>query len=344
MATPDPNAAPPKQAAPIQHRRDMDFDYGRVDQLSPLVRRVICKNPGPFTYKGTGTYLIGTGRVAVLDPGPMLEVHLESILSALGPDEEVSHILVSHTHSDHSPGAKWLKERTGAKTHGFGPHGAVGPDDPDDKVDFSGYITPEEKARYDKEYEDLDPALKREGPDLEFRPDERLEDGDELADPAGGWTLTALHTPGHCSNHLCFALAEETSLFSGDHVMGWATSVVGPPDGSMGDYMRSLRKLLPRIESTFWPTHGPDVADPIPYVRSFIAHREDREAQILGFLRERPQHIADMVPTLYAAYDKRLWYPAAASVYAHVLGMVQDGRVAVDGGGEPKLTSIYRLV
>jgi glyoxylase-like metal-dependent hydrolase (beta-lactamase superfamily II) len=326
----------------IAHTRDFEVEYGSVDRLTPLIRRIECRNPGPFTFKGTGTYLIGQGKVAVLDPGPMLESHLQRILDALGPDEEVSHILVSHTHSDHSPGAAWLKERTGAPTFGYGPHGTVGPNDPDDKVDFSSYFTAEEKARYDKEYEDLDPALKREGPDLEFRPDERLEDGDELAEPRGGWTLQAIHTPGHCSNHLAFALAEERSLFSGDHVMAWATSVVGPPDGSMGDYMTSLRKLLGRSETTYWPTHGPAVADPQPYVQSFIAHREEREQQILTQLGEGPRTIADIVPVMYAGYDKRLWYPAAASVYAHVLGMVNDGRVTVDAGGDPKLTSVYR--
>lgn len=331
-------------AAPIQHYRDIEFDYGKVEQVTPLIRRVICKNPGPFTYKGTGTYLIGHGNVAVIDPGPSLDAHLEATLAALGPDEEVTAILITHTHSDHSPGAQWMKQRTGATVYGYGPHGAVGPDDPNDKIDFSGYITAEEKAKYDKEYEDLDPALKREGPDLTFKPEERLEDGDEIGDGAGGWTITAVHTPGHCSNHLCYSLAQEQTLFTGDHVMGWATSVVGPPDGNMGDYMASLRKLLPRDETVYWPTHGPSIPNPTEYVSSFIAHREEREAQILGFLASKPQGIADIVPVLYASYDKRLWYPAAGSVYAHMLGMVADGRVQVANGGQPKLTSTYQLV
>lgn len=328
-------------ATAIQHNREIDFEYGRVDQITPLIRRVICKNPGPFTYTGTGTYIVGRGKVAVLDPGPKLEAHLDAVLAALGPDEEITHLVITHTHSDHSPGAAAMKERTGARTYGFGPHGKVGPDDPDDKVDFSAYFTTEEKQKYEKEYEDLDPALKREGPDLEFRPDERIEDGDELASPEGGWTLRPIWTPGHCSNHLCFAFPEEDSIFTGDHVMAWATSVVGPPDGSMADYLRSLRKLLPRTEARYWPTHGPAVENPIDYVSSFIAHREDREAQIVGHLTEGPRRIADIIPTMYAAYDKRLWYPAAASVYAHVLSMVDDGRVVVDEGGDPKLTSVY---
>lgn len=329
-------------AAPIQHRRDMgEFDYEGPEELSPLVRRVICKNPNPFTFTGTATFLVGRGDVAVIDPGPKLPSHLEAVLAALGPDERVSHIIITHTHSDHSPGAAFIQERTGAKTYGYGPHGQVRAHDPDDKVDFSAYFSAEEKTRYDKEYEDLPDELKREGPDLEFRPDERVEDGDVI--DGKGWTLEAIWTPGHCSNHLSFAFDQEDTTFTGDHVMGWATSVVGPPDGSMQDYLSSLRKLLPRDEARYRPTHGPLVDDPIPYVRSFIEHREDREAQILQFLGEGPKQIADFVPTMYAAYDKRLWYPAAGSVYAHMIGLVEGGKVRVDGGGEPKLASTYVL-
>ncbi len=328
-------------ATVIQHRRDFDIEYGRVDELSPLIRRVECRNPGPFTFKGTGTYLVGRGQVAVLDPGPVVEAHLQAVLDALGPDETLTHIFITHTHSDHSPGAAWLQERTGAKTYGYGPHGKVGPDDPSDKVDFSKYFTKEEKERYDKEYEDLDPALKREGPDLAFKPDEKLADEDEVAAEDGNWRLRAVHTPGHCSNHLCYSLPQESVLFTGDHIMAWATSVVGPPDGSMADYLASLRKLLARSEQRYWPTHGPSVEDPVGYVQSFLDHREEREAQILAFFSEKPATIADLVPGLYAAYDKRLWYPAAGSVYAHVLSMVADGRLRVAGGGDPKLTSTY---
>ncbi len=329
-------------ATVIQHRRDFEVDYGTVDELSPLIRRVECRNPGPFTFKGTGTYLIGRGQVAVIDPGPVVDKHLQAVLDALGPDEAITHIVITHTHSDHSPGAAWIKERTGAQTYGFGPHGQVGPNDPNDKVDFSAYFSAEEKERYDKEYEDLDPALKREGPDLTFVPDHKLDDNDELAAEDANWRLQAVHTPGHCSNHICYALDQEGVLFTGDHVMGWATSVIGPPDGSMADYLASLRKLLPRQDRRYWPTHGPAIDDPIAYVQSFLDHREEREAQIISFFSAQPATIADLVPGLYAAYDKRLWYPAAGSVYAHVLSMVTDGRLAVDGGGDPKLTSTYR--
>ncbi|MGQ4808444.1 Hydroxyacylglutathione hydrolase [Candidatus Entotheonellaceae bacterium PAL068K] len=326
----------------IEHYRDMgEFEYGVVDHMTPLIRRVICKNPTPFTYKGTGTYIVGTGKVAVIDPGPPLSSHVDDVLARLGPDEEVTHILITHTHSDHSALTARLKELTGALSYGFGPHGEVRALDPDDKVDFSKTFTAEEKERFDKEWDELPDEIKREGPDLNFVPDERLTDGDVIQ--GHGWTLTAIHTPGHCSNHICYHLAEENALFSGDHVMGWATSVVGPPDGSMQDYLASLRKLLPRNHACYWPTHGPAITDPINYVRSFIEHREGREAQIIAYLRTGAKQIADFVPEMYVGYDKRLWYPAAHSVHAHMLHLVETGRVNVVRGGEPKLTATYEL-
>lgn len=326
----------------IQHYRDMGaFEYGAVSQMTPLIRRVICKNPMPFTYKGTGTYIVGTGRVAVIDPGPALTAHADAILAALGPDEEVSHILITHTHSDHSRLTKRLQALTGASSYGYGPHGRVRDLDPNDRVDFTDYFTAEEKQQYDKEWDELPDEIKREGPDLDFVPDERLTDGDVIR--GDGWTLTAIHTPGHCSNHLCYHLVEEKALFSGDHVMGWATSVIGPPDGSMQDYLASLRKLLPYDHERYWPTHGPAIPDPKCYVQSFIAHREEREAQIVAYLRTGPKRIADFIPEMYAGYDKRLWYPAANSVYAHMLHLVETGRAMVVEGDEPKLTATYGL-
>ena len=174
------------------------------------------------------------------------------------------------------------------------------PTDPDDKVDFSAYFTAEEKSRYDKEYDDLPEELKREGPDLKFKPEERVEDADVIR--GGDWTFEAVWTPGHCSNHLCYELKEERTLFTGDHVMGWATSVVGPPDGSMLDYMASLRKLLPRDVDRFRPTHGPVIEEPIAYVQSFIDHREDREAQIL----QLPRRGSEADPRLRAGHVRGL--------------------------------------
>lgn len=326
----------------IKHYRDMgEFGYGTVAQVTPLIRRVVCKNPTPFTYKGTGTYIVGQGRVAVIDPGPALSSHVDDILAALRPDEEVTHILITHTHSDHSALTARLQERTSAPAYGFGPHGTVRSFDPSDTVDFSAYCTAEEKARFDQEWAAQPEELKREGPDLGFAPDVRVSDGDVIE--GKGWTLTAIHTPGHCSNHMCYHLQEEDALFSGDHVMGWATSVVGPPDGSMQDYLASLRKLLVRNTSRYWPTHGPAITDPIPYVQSFIQHREEREEQIMTYLRTGPKHIADFVPAMYAGYDKRLWYPAANSVHAHMLHMVETGRARVVDGDVPKLTATYAL-
>ncbi len=329
-------------AVKIEHYRDMgDFTYGAVAQMTPMIRRVICKNPTPFTYKGTGTYVVGRGQVAVIDPGPPLSSHVDDVLAALGPDEEVTHICITHTHSDHSALTARMQELTGAPSYGFGPHGEVRAVDPTDKVDFSKYFTAEEKNKFDKEWDDLPEELKREGPDLNFMPDHRITDGDVIQ--GDGWTLTAVHTPGHCSNHICYHLAEENALFSGDHVMGWATSVVGPPDGSMKDYLASLHKLLPHGYDRYWPTHGPAITDPATYVRLFIEHREDREAQIIEFLRTGAKQIADFVPEMYAGYDKRLWYPAANSVHAHMLHLVETGRARVVDGGEPKLTAIYEL-
>jgi glyoxylase-like metal-dependent hydrolase (beta-lactamase superfamily II) len=326
----------------IKHYRDMgEFGYGVVAQMTPLIRRVVCQNPTPFTYKGTGTYIVGTGRVAVIDPGPALDSHIDDILAALRPDEEVTHIFITHTHSDHSALTARLQERTRAPAYGFGPHGTVRSFDPNDRVDFSRYFSAQEKARFDQEWEAQPEELKREGPDLTFRPDVRVSDGDVIA--GDGWTLTAIHTPGHCSNHVCYYLKEENSLFSGDHVMGWATSVVGPPDGSMQDYLASLRKLLSRNDARYWPTHGPAITEPLPYVQSFIQHREEREAQIVAYLRTGPKQIADFVPAMYAGYDKRLWYPAANSVHAHMLHLVETGRARVIDSDLPKLTATYAL-
>lgn len=327
----------------IKHYHEMgDFKYGVVTQVSPLVRRVVCNNPTPFTYRGTGTYIVGRGEVAVIDAGPTLDSHLNDLLACLDEDEIVTHAFVTHTHSDHSPLTGPLKERTGALSYGYGPHGQVRPDDPDDKVDFSAYISAEEQEQHRKEFDELPEELKREGADTDFAPDVVLRDGDIVSGP--DWSLRTIHTPGHCSNHLCYELTQEATLFSGDHVMGWATSVVGPPDGSMKDYLASLEKLLEFSHERYLPTHGPEISEPADYVRSFISHRTEREEQILGYLAAGPRQIADFVPLMYEGYDKRLWYPAAGSVHAHMLHMYETGRIRVaDAHGEPKLTATYAL-
>tara|TARA_R110002124_G_scaffold78284_11_gene209114 strand:+ start:9204 stop:10088 length:885 start_codon:yes stop_codon:yes gene_type:complete len=292
-------------AVQIPYVREIEFNYGDADEISPLIRRVVAENPSAFTFKGTGTYIIGHGEVAVIDPGPMINAHVEALMRAL-EGETVSHILITHTHSDHSPAAAPLKKLTGAPTYGYGPHGG---------------------------------GHGEEDGDMDFVPDVEVRHGDIIE--GDGWTIECVHTPGHTSNHICFALKEEKALFTGDHVMGWSTSIVSPPDGNMHAYMNSLRLLLDRDDEIYWPTHGPAIKDTKTFVKAFIAHREEREASIVAQIKEGRVLIKDMVPVIYAAVDKRLYPAAARSVFAHVLGMIEDGRIAVDG--EPRMDSALRL-
>lgn len=279
--------------------RELDFAYGRVDRLSPLIRRVIAPNPGPFTFHGTGTYIVGNGEVAVIDPGPDLPAHLDALAAALR-GERVSHILITHTHRDHSPAARALQALTGAPTLGFGPHPVSG-----------------------------DGRQVEEGGDLDFRPDIVVGDGDVMA--GAGFTFEALHTPGHISNHLCFALREERALFSGDHVMGWSTSVISPPDGNMRDYFASLARLLERTDRLYYPTHGAPIPEPQAFVRAYIAHREERERQIAACLSEGPRTIPAMVEIMYREVPRNLHGAAGRSVLAHLIHMRETGRVREDG-------------
>lgn len=298
-------------AVSIPYVREMTFDYGTSDRLSPLIRRVVAPNPSPFTYLGTGTYIIGNGNVAVIDPGPLLDEHIDAIMAAL-PGEKVTHILITHTHSDHSPAAKPLQALTGAKTYAAGPHAMRGEGD--------GPV--EEDA------------------DFGFAPDVIVKHGDIIQ--GDGWSVECVFTPGHTSNHMCFALREEKALFSGDHVMGWSTSIVSPPDGDMAQYMASLELLLTRDDEIYWPTHGPAITDPKPFVRAFIAHREERERAIIEQIKAGNDTIAAMVPVIYAAVDKRLYPAAARSVFAHMLNLIDKKRVACDG--EPRLSSTFRAL
>jgi len=325
----------------IEFNRDIgDFDYGKVDRVSPMIRRVIAENPGRFTYTGTGTYLVGNGGgVAVIDPGPTLPVHIDAIVDALEPGEHISHILITHTHSDHSPGAVPIKERSGAQTWGQGPHGELGPDEPEDRISFDEFLTEQEKAEIAAEREKTPEELLREGPDTDFVPENVVGHGDIIE--GDGWSFECVHTPGHTSNHLCFQLREEKALFSGDHVMGWSTSVIGPPDGSMRMYLDSLRLLLDRDDELYWPTHGPAIANPQTYVSNFIDHRMAREDQITQALANGPSTIKEMVPGMYADVDKRLWRAAAASVFAHMMNMIETDRVTSDG--TPRITSVFAL-
>ncbi|MGB8182570.1 MAG: MBL fold metallo-hydrolase [Stellaceae bacterium] len=297
-------------ATEIPFRRDFAFRYGEAETLSPLIRRVVARNASPFTFKGTGTYIVGRGKVAIIDPGPTMDDHIAAVLGAVA-HETVTHIVVTHTHLDHSPAAAAVKEATGARTFGFGPHG-------------SGRA--EDRAG-------VELGVVEEGGDHDFHPDVALRDGDTLN--GSGWSLTAVETPGHTSNHLCFALAEEKVLFTGDHVMGWSTSVIAPPDGDMAAYLRSLAKLLGRDDARYWPTHGPCIDEPKPYVRAFIAHRHERADAILARLKAGARTIPAIVAQVYAGLDPRLTAAAGRSVLAHLIEMIERGVAESDGPPSP---------
>jgi len=293
----------------LQLNRELDFTYGRVAVLTPTIRRVIAENPGPFTFKGTGTYIIGRGEVAVIDPGPYDEAHFAALQRAL-KGETVTHIVVTHTHRGLWTGVPLLQPATGAPTYGYGPHmGGVGPEH-------------------------------AEGGDVDFNPDVVVKDGDIIE--GRDWTLEAVHTPGHTSNHLCFALKEENVLFSGDHVMGWSTTVVTQPDGDMGDYMRSLEKLLKRDDAAYWPTHGAAITDPKQHVGALLAHRRHREDQIAACLKKGTGTIPALVETMYVDLDPRLVRGAQRSVQSHLIHMMENGIVGCDGA--PELDATYFLV
>lgn len=291
----------------VPYRREMEFDYGSVDRLSPGVRRVIAHNPSPFTFHGTGTYILGEGRVAVIDPGPDLPEHVDALRAALA-GEEISHILVTHCHMDHSPACRALREFTDAPTYAYGPHGA---------------------GRHAEAVADGDEVKIEESADTDFRPDHEVRHGDRIE--GDGWSVECVFTPGHTSNHMCYQLREEKALFTGDHVMAWSTSVISPPDGDMEDYMASLELLLERDDEIYWPTHGPAVREPHEHVRAFIAHRREREQQILDCVDAGIERIDEMVPRMYAGLPEFMYPAAARSVFAAVIHLVQQGVLAVDG-------------
>ncbi len=291
--------------------RDFEFEYGRCDRLSDRVRRVIANNPGPFTYTGTGVFIVGQGDVAVIDPGPAIPEH-EAALDAALDGERVTHVLVTHHHLDHSPLAHTLAAKHGAKVHAMSPP---------EVLPEGGEVRMEA------------------GDDSGFRPDIEITDGDVFK--GSNWTLRALHTPGHTSNHVCYALEEEHTLFSGDHVMGWSTSVVSPPDGSMGDYIAQLRRIRAMNFNTIRPTHGPAIEDPAPFVDAYIEHRLNRERQILAELSSGVTNIKTMVARMYADVDKRLHPAAAHSVLGHMIHLVEKGMV--DCHGDPGLDTVYTL-
>ncbi|GGY94663.1 MBL fold metallo-hydrolase [Novosphingobium colocasiae] len=277
--------------------REIAAPYAVAEQVGPLVRRVLAHNPSAFTYTGTQTYLVGgAGDVAVIDPGPDEVEHLDALMAAIGSDR-VAAICCTHTHRDHSPAAGPLSLRTGAPIIGCAPL----------TLDDDG---PRADAAFDPDY----------------APARVLADGEQLC--GNGWTLTAVATPGHTSNHLCFALEETGALFTGDHIMGWSTTVVSPPDGDMTAYMESLARLYEREQDTvYYPAHGPQVDKPRQLVRGMIGHRRSREKQILRQIEAGHTAIPQMIPQMYKGVDQRLWPAAGRSVLAHLIDLEKRGLV-----------------
>jgi glyoxylase-like metal-dependent hydrolase (beta-lactamase superfamily II) len=294
---------------------DLAFEpaYGRAVPVAPGVERMTVNNPSAFTFHGTNSYIVGGSSVAVIDPGPEDEAHFHALMGALA-GREVTHIFVSHTHRDHSPLARRLKEATGALTVGEGPHRPSRPL-------YHGETNPF-----------------AESSDSDFVPDIALGEGESVA--GDGWRLTALLTPGHTANHAAFALDDTGIVFSADHVMAWATTIVAPPDGSMADYMASLDRLLQRDDRIFFPGHGGPVKEPASFMRGLRTHRRMRERAVLERIKAGDRLIAEMVKVIYRETDPRLHGAAALSVLAHIEDLVEKGLVATDG--PPSLMGAYR--
>jgi glyoxylase-like metal-dependent hydrolase (beta-lactamase superfamily II) len=298
----------------IPFDKALDLAPGVVEEVAPGVRRLLANNPSPFTFKGTLSYIVGRGQVAIVDPGPLHEAHIAALLGAVA-GETVTHIFVTHTHRDHSPAAARIKAATGALVLAEGPHRSARPL-------HAGEVSRLEASN-----------------DVEFRPDRALADGEVVEGP--GWTVEAVATPGHTANHMAFALKEANLLFSGDHVMAWSTPVVAPPDGSMHDYMASLEKLRDRREPIYLPGHGGVVRDAPRFVERYIHHRERREAAILQQLAKGETDIPGVVRALYIGLDPRLIPAAGRSVLAHLEDLYTRGLVTTEG--EPSIDSRYRL-
>ncbi|WP_111564366.1 MBL fold metallo-hydrolase [Rhizobium sp.] len=288
--------------------------YGQAVPIAPGVQRITVNNPSAFTFHGTNSYIVGDRSVAVIDPGPDDDAHFSALMAAL-KGREVTHILVSHTHRDHSPLSRRLKEATGAIVVAEGPHRAARPLHAGETNPFA------------------------ESSDMAFRPDIALADAQAIE--GDGWRLTGVHTPGHAANHMAFALEDTGILFSADHVMAWATSIVAPPDGSMADYMASLDKLIARRDRLLLPGHGGPVRKPISFMRALKTHRRMRERAVLGRIRAGDTNIPGMVKVIYRDTDPRLHGAAALSVLAHIEDLIERGEIETDG--PPALLGSYRM-
>lgn len=289
-------------------------EYGKPVALRKDLMRVTANNPSAFTFHGTNSYIIGRDTLAIIDPGPIDDAHYRTLLAAIG-ERPVSHVFVSHTHRDHSPLAERFKEKFGAKTVAEGPHRPARPY-------HAGEINHLEASA-----------------DMDFTPDIALADGGAIA--GDGWTIEGVYTPGHAANHMAFALKDSGILFSADHVMAWATSIVAPPDGAMSDYMASLEKLLARDDHVYLPGHGGAVTKPGLFVRGLRAHRKMRERAILERIMKGDRLISDMVKAIYRDTDPRLHGAAALSVLAHLEDLVGRGEIITNG--DPSLAGVYQL-
>jgi glyoxylase-like metal-dependent hydrolase (beta-lactamase superfamily II) len=298
----------------VPFNRDFPLKPGVVEEVVPGVRRVLCNNPSPMTLSGTVSYIVGRGKVAIIDPGPDDEAHARALLDAVR-GETVTHILITHTHRDHSPNAARIKAATGAPTYAEGVHRASRP------------------------YYESETMSTEAGADRDFKPDIVVRDGEIIN--GDGWALEVVATPGHTANHMAFALRGTDFLFSGDHVMGWSTSIVAPPDGAMSDYMASLDKIARRPEQTYLPGHGGAVKDAPRYVAQLVRHRHAREVAILKVLAHGPSDIPALVRAIYAGLDPRLIGGAGLSVLAHLEDLVARGVVTTEG--PPSISGIYRL-
>lgn len=299
----------------IPFDRKFDVPAGQVDQVAPFVRRIVAPNPGPFTFTGTCSYIVGEGEVAIIDPGPDLAAHTKALLDAV-KNERVAQIVITHTHRDHSPAARAIQAATDAKTFGEGPHRAARP------------IQIDEKTRLDA------------SGDMDFMPDIRVKDGDLIN--GKGYALETVLTPGHTMNHAAFALKGTDILFSGDHVMAWSTSIVAPPDGEMHAYMASLHKLKERPETIYFPGHGPAVRNAPAFVDRYIAHRDARETAILRSLERGETDIPSLVRAIYIGLNPKLAGAAALMTFAQLEELVARKLVVADSG-VPSLASRFRL-
>ena len=302
----------PQPAENLRFERDFAPPYGVAEGMTALITRVVCNNPGPFTFTGTASFIVGRKQLVLIDPGPDDPEHLKALTTAIG-DRQLTHILITHAHADHSALAPKLKALTGAKIAAFRREAI--------------------HATADQGQVALDARF-----DLGFAPDLALADGDAIEGP--DFRLEAVFTPGHTSDHMAYALPEERALFTGDHVMAWSTSVVAPPDGKMGSYLNSLEKLLQREDEVYWPTHGPPRREPLALVRGLVAHRRMREGAILARLKDGPKTVSALVAGIYADIDPKLHAAAARTTLAHLEYLIEKRLVV------PEATvreTLYRL-